>query len=370
MPQQTFVKISAEEPAQLRAALRRARDGDLLALPILRLWALGRTPTALAAVLLCSRSRVYRTVRADRTGTLGLAPAEEGPLSPPLRTPGRVPTLRRSLGALLQAPPRASGWCRTRWSGATLALTWQTTRGLRGSAETRRRGVPQGGWVWTRAPLVAKDDDPQRVARLARLRDVFEPRTCGEAMVLADALEIHVLPTGGCAWRPTGTQLGVMPPGQQQTPSLAGALDLNTGTWPHGLGPRQTQALFRHRLTQLQAREPADRYTRLDGVVEHDTIHQAPAVEPWLAAHPRVTRRWLPTSWPRANPIARACGDGHDGCTRHHPRTRRPDLVADGEDHVPLHGPWKYRRSDLYDEPAVTATVEKIAQEEHGKTAA
>ena len=42
---------------------------------------------------------------------------------PPGRTTVLLPTLRRSLLALLKAPPRAYGWCRTRWSCATLALT-------------------------------------------------------------------------------------------------------------------------------------------------------------------------------------------------------------------------------------------------------
>ena len=34
-----------------------------------------------------------------------------------------APSLRRSLLALLAKSPAAYGWCRTRWSGATLALS-------------------------------------------------------------------------------------------------------------------------------------------------------------------------------------------------------------------------------------------------------
>ena len=89
------------------AALRRARYGYVLALHILLLYAAGRTPTDIAAVLFCSRSSVYRTVRAYRAGTLGLKPDADGRLCPPGRTTVLVPTLRRSLLALLKAPPRA-----------------------------------------------------------------------------------------------------------------------------------------------------------------------------------------------------------------------------------------------------------------------
>ena len=71
MPNSTFVAMAPEEQAQMLAALRRARYGYLLALHILLLCATGHNPTEIAAVLFCSRSSVYRTVRAYRAGALG-----------------------------------------------------------------------------------------------------------------------------------------------------------------------------------------------------------------------------------------------------------------------------------------------------------
>jgi DDE superfamily endonuclease len=294
----------------------------------------------------------------------------QGRLVPPVRTAVLLPTLRRSLLALLKVPPRAYGWCRTRWSCATLALTRQTTRGMAVSAETMRRWLHDIGWVWKRAKLVAKDDAPQRVDRLAHIRFVYEPWQRGEAMVFADELEIHLVPKVGCAWMPRGTQLAVMPPGQHQQHDLAGALDLATGTLHHGLGARQTNALFRDVLGLLDEHYPAEPYRRLYVIVDNFKIQKARAVEPWLAAHPRVTLRLLPTSCPRANPIEGAFGDGHDCGTRNHRRKRLPDLVAEVADQVHLNGPWKYKVSDLYYEPAVTAAVEKRIAQEHAMAAA
>ena len=92
-------------------------------------------------------------------------------------------------------------------------------------------------------------------------------------------------------------------------------------------------------------------------------IHQAKAVEDWLAAHPRFTLLFLPTYCPRANPIERALGDVHDLCTRNHTRQRLRDLVADVEAHLCVNGPWKYKLSELYYEPAVTTAVGKLATE-------
>jgi transposase len=370
MPKRTFVAISPEEHMQILAALRRARYGYLLALHLLLWCAAGHPPTEIAAVLFCSRSSVYRTVRAYREGTLGLAHDAHGRLAPPVRTTVLLPTLRRSLVALLKAAPQAYGWCRTRWSCATLALTLEAKRGRTVSAETMRRWVHEVGWVWKRAKLVARDDDPQRVEHLARIRFVFEQLRLCEALVFADELDLHLLPKVGYAWMPTGSQLEVMTPGTNEKHDLAGALDLATGTLHHGVGPRKTNGLFRDLLQTLEAAYPAAQYQRISVVVDNYKIHKAKAVDEWLANHPRVTLLFLPTYCPRANPIERAFGDVHDLCTRNHTRKRLPDLVADVEDHLNLNGPWKYKLSDLYYEPAVTAAVEKIAAEEHAKSAA
>ena len=370
MPRSTVLDLPQEERDQMVAALRRARYGYLLALHSLLLCADGRRPTAIAAVLFCSRSSVYRAVRAYRQGTLSLGHGADGQLAPPVRPTVLLPTLRRSLVALLKATPQDHGWCRARWSCATLALTRQAKRGLTVSAETMRRWLHEIGWVWKRATLVAKDDDPQRVNRLAHIRWVFERLKCDEAMVFADELDIHLWPKVGCAWMPKGTQLAVMTPGQNQKHYLAGALDLATGTLLHCLGARQTNQLFRDLLGTLEANYPTERYTRIYVVVDNYKIHKAKAVERWLAAHQRVTLLFLPTYCPRANPIERAFGDVHDCCTRNHRRKRLSDLVADVEAHLRVNGPWLSKLSEIYAEPAVTAAVEKIAAEEHARVAA
>jgi DDE superfamily endonuclease len=363
MPMSTIVALSPEVQPPLLAALRRARYGSLLTLPLVLLCAAGRNPTAIAAVRFCSRSRVYRTGRASHAGTLGLERDEAGRLSPSVRTSVLVPTRRRSLLALLKAPPQAYGWCRTRWSGATLAATFQATRGLTGSAETMRRWVHEVGWVWKRATLVATEDDPPRMERLARMRFVDERLPRWEALVCADELDRHVRPQGGDAWMPHGTQVAVMTPGTHDKHDLAGALEPATGTLHHGVGPRNTNGLFRDLRQTLEAAYPAAHYQRLDVVVDKDTIHKAKAVQDWLAQHPRVRLRLLPTYGPRANPSARAVGDVHDLCTRNHTRNRLQDLVADVVEPLDVNGPWQDNLSDIDNDPAVTAAVERMIME-------
>ena len=171
MPRTTIVAIPPTEQARMLAELRRARYGYWLALHLLLLCAAGRSPTEIAAVLCCARSSGYRVVKADRQGpwAVGLEGAGAEREQARLRVLG--PALKRSGVAILHAVPRACGWCRTRWSCATVALELPARRGLAVSAETVRRWLHEVGWEWKRAKLIAKDDDPQRGEKRARLSD-------------------------------------------------------------------------------------------------------------------------------------------------------------------------------------------------------
>jgi hypothetical protein len=64
-----------------------------------------RNPPEIAAVLFCSRSSEYCTVRAYRAGTLGLKSEAQGRLAPPVRTTVLTRALQRSLLAWLNAAP-------------------------------------------------------------------------------------------------------------------------------------------------------------------------------------------------------------------------------------------------------------------------
>jgi transposase len=164
VPRPTIVEIPPEEQARMRAELRRARYGHLLALHLLLLCATGRTPSEVANVLFCSRSSVYRIVGAYRAGTLPCAEGSEW-APPPRRRRFLTPSLKRSVLALLKTAPRAVGWCRTRWSCATLAVELQVRRGMEVAAETRRCWLQELGWEGKRAKVVAKEDAPDRVTQ-------------------------------------------------------------------------------------------------------------------------------------------------------------------------------------------------------------
>lgn len=368
MPRPTIVEIPPEEQARMRAELRRARYGYLLALHVLLLCAAGRSPSEVAAVLLCSRSSVYRIVRAYRAGTL---PCEEGSERAPAQRGRRLltPSLKRSVLALLKTAPRALGWCRTRWSCATLTVELQVRRGIVVSAETMRSWLHELGWEWKRAKLRAKDDDPQRVEKLARIRRAVEQLRAGAALFFADELDIHLLAKVGYQWMPKGEQVEVMTPGTNEKRYLAGALDITTGRITHCVWYRKQTGLFLELLDTLDRTHPAPLFTQLTVVVDNAKLHKAKKVQRWLASHPRFEILYLPTYCPDANPIERAFGDVHDNCTRNHTRNRIWHLVGDVKQHLRINGPWRYALSKLYYTPEVTEAVDALKTAENSLAA-
>jgi transposase len=363
VPRTTIIKMAPEEQAHILAEVRRARYGYVLALQILLLCAAQRRPTEIAAVLFCSRTTVYRVVKAYRAGQwAGLAEADEsGQAGPsPWHRTVLTPALTRSVLAIVHSGPRLWGWCRTRWSCATIALELQGRRGVRVSGETVRRGLHELGWVWKRAKLRAKDDDPQRVAKLARIRSAFEQLRAGVALFFADELDISLLAKVGYQWMPKGEQVEVLTPGTNEKRHLAGALNITTGTITHCVWYRKPTGLFLDLLQTLDRTYPARTYWHLQVVVDNAKIHHAQKVQQWLAAHPRFELLYLPTYCPQANPIERAFGDVHDKCTRNHTRKQIWHLVQDVKRHLQVNGPWRYALSEIYYTPEVTAAVQAL----------
>jgi transposase len=358
VPSRMVIEIPAAEQVRLRKHLRRVRWGGWLSLHILLLLAQQRSPTAIAKWLLCSRSTVYAAAWAWQQGRRPWEPASGVSAAPLLA--GLTPTRQRSLLALLKSAPSVYGWCRTRWSCAALAETLRQRRGWRVSAETVRRWLHALDWVWKRAKLTAKDNDPERVAKLARIRLLWERLQPRQALLFADELDIQLLPKSGYQWMPKGTQVEVMTPGKNQKRYLAGAWDVRTGQVHYRVWASKTNGLFRALLEAVETAYPARHYDRIYVVVDNYKIHKAQAVEQWLTAPRRVELVFLPTYCPKANPIERLFGDTHHKVTRNHTRKQIWRLVEDVKRHLAENGPWPYRRSEIYFTAAVTAAVRSL----------
>lgn len=129
----------------------------------------GKNPTEVADFLFCSRSSVYRAVNAYRAGELDWQREDPG-ASP------RLSRWQRKLRSLIKLSPRVFGWCRVRWSCAALAVTLAVLTQVEVSRETVRLELKVAGYVWKRAKLKARDSDPERAKRLARIRLLIEQK--------------------------------------------------------------------------------------------------------------------------------------------------------------------------------------------------
>ncbi len=367
MPGKTILEIPEDEQERMLTELRQARYGHLLALHILLLCAHGRTPSEIADFLFCSRSSVYRTVAAYRRGTLGSSQATESAGRDETRLRPYMSSLTRSLLSIIKRVPGAFGWCRTRWSCQTLALELRARRGVKMSRETIRRWLHQQGYVWKRARHVARDDDPERVTKLARIRHIAEHLRPSEVLLFIDELDIHLLPKIGYEWMLSGTQTEVMTPGTNQKRYLAGALNHVTGKITHVIGERKNRFLVIDLLGALDRQFPMA--TKIYLVADNYRIHKAKAVEQWLQHHPRFEILWLPSYCPKANPIERAFGDVHDKCTRNHKRTQIADLVGDVVWHLKRNGPWRYKLSRIYYASEVDAALAELNNAQQLKAA-
>ncbi len=243
MPGQTILEIPLAEQEQMLKELRVARYGHLLALHILLLCARGRTPSEIASFLFCSRSSVYRTLAAYRSSqrAAGNATADEGAEARGAQK--YLPSLQRSLLAILKRAPTTFGWCRTRWSCQTLADELQARRGATVPREKVRRWLHELGYVWKRARHAAQDGDAERVTKLACIRHIVEHLHPSEVLLFIDELDIHLLPKIGYEWMLKATQTEIMTPGQNQKRYLAGALDHLTGKITHVIAERKNRFL-------------------------------------------------------------------------------------------------------------------------------
>ena len=78
-----------------------------------------------------------------------------------------------------------------------MAETLRRRRGWRVAAETVRRWWHALGWRWKRPKRGAKDNDPERVAKLARIRLIWERLQPRPVLLFADELDVHLLPKSG-----------------------------------------------------------------------------------------------------------------------------------------------------------------------------
>ena len=218
--------------------------------------------------------------------------------------------------------PRDFGYCRSRWSCATLAVVLLDTHAVAASPETVRRWLRGEGMVWRRPRPVPPPGraDPRRAQKLRKVRELLRDLPGDEAAVFQDEVDLNLNPDVGCTWMGRGEQAAVVTPGTNQKRYLAGSVSRRTGELAETLGDRRDAALFVRHLDELRRR--FRRYRVIHVICDNARFHTVEGSK-LVRAFPdehgeRVKLHYLPAYSPNDNPVERVWWHLHEQVTRNH----------------------------------------------------
>jgi len=219
--------------------------------------------------------------------------------------------------------PSDFGFLRSRWCCEAVVVLLLETHTVKVSRETVRRWLHQKEVVWRRPRPVVGPTDPQRAAKLRKLRCLLRDLPSDEIAVFQDEVDINTNPKIGSMWMVRGRQAEVVTPGDNEKRYLAGSLNWRTGEliMTEGFkGEGRNSILFTRHLDEL--RYHLRRYRVIHVICDNARFHhpeRCRRVKEYLAewGH-RVRLHFLPTRAPETNPIERVWWRLHEAITRNH----------------------------------------------------
>lgn len=264
-----------------------------------------------SAVMFCSTRTIGRWKRRFEQGGLEALSGDR-----------RGPASDQSWAALvvrwvLSRTPRDFGFLRSRWCCAVVVIVLWEFCALRVSAETVRRRLRGAGLVWRRPRPTLRPKDPEREAKIARIRALLAHLPPDEIAVFQDEVDINTNPKIGPMWMMRGRQAQLSTPGVNHKRYLAGSLNWRTGMLIATEGPRRNAELFLEHLADLCWH--LRRYRRIHVICDNAIFHNCHAVCNFLKHRPgRIVLHFLPKYAPEANPIERVWWHLHEEITRNH----------------------------------------------------
>jgi transposase len=217
--------------------------------------------------------------------------------------------------------PRDFAFYRSRWTCGTIVTLLAEDYGVRVSRETVRRRLQESDLVWRRPRPVLGPKDPQRAAKLRRIRTLLRNLPHDEVAVFQDEVDINTNPKIGSMWMRKGQQAEVITPGNNTKRYLAGSMNWRSGeVILSEAGLRRNASLFLAHLDDLRRRFRC--YRRIHVICDNAIFHnpqRCRAVHRYLAqwGH-RIVLHFLPTYAPETNPIERVWWHLHEEITRNH----------------------------------------------------
>lgn len=274
----------------------------------------------ISAVMFCSTRTISRwKSRFEQGGIQVLSGDVRGPASDQSWA-GLV------VGWVLKRTPRDFGFLRSRWCCAVVVIVLWEFCAVRVSAETVRRRLRGAGLVWRRPRPTLRPKDPEREAKIARIRALLADLPPDEIAVFQDEVDVNTNPKIGPMWMMRARQAQVPTPGVNHKRYLAGSLNWRTGMLIATEGPRRNSELFVEHLEDLCRH--LRRYRKIHVICDNAIFHNCHAVWDFLKQHPgRIVLHFLPKYAPEANPIERIWWHLHEEITRNHRCRTVQDLL-------------------------------------------
>jgi len=239
--------------------------------------------------------------------------------------------------------PRFFGYFRSRWTCATIVLVLRARLGVQVSAETVRRLLHNQGMVWRRPRPTVRCNDPQRLWKLRKIRELLRDLPEDEAAFFQDEVDLNLNPDIGCMWMPRGQQAEIETPGVNVKKYLAGSMNWRTGELVVTEGTRRNAELFVRHMEDLRLRFRHFRKVHVicDNARFH-TIGGSRVVKEYLSRHgDQVVLHYLPTYSPKHNPIERVWWHLREAVTRNHKCQSMHELVDLTLSWIEQHGAFK-----------------------------
>jgi transposase len=189
------------------------------------------------------------------------------------------------LTTLLTLNPQSLGYQRSRWSTELMAIEVNRIFGLKVHSSTLRRWLAKLGIVWRRASPTLHIKDPDKEAKLARIKKALEQCDADNPVFYEDEVDIHLNPKIGAGWMPKGHQKKVATPGQNTKHYLAGALHAKTGKVSYVGSTSKNSELFIAILEKLKIQYRRAKTITL--IVDNYIIHKSIKTQGWLEKNPK-----------------------------------------------------------------------------------
>ncbi len=296
-PAEVFVRpVTMAEGRRLQRIGRTAKDPVKLRRAIVVLMsAQGQSVPDIAHLLDCSPEYVRMVIHAfNDTGFAALDPKWSG---------GRPRTIseqvRREICLLARCCPRDLGLAFSTWSLTKLAEYLAAARIAHISRESIRQILHEGGINWLATKTWKASTDPQFIAKMRRVLDLYDHPPDGGRVICADEFgPLNLQPRPGRAWRPTGHPARLRATYRRTggVRHMLAALDLGSGQMTYRIRDRKRWREFLAFLKLLRARWSGQKLYLV--VVDNFSPHKHPKVTSWAAEH-NVELVFLPTysSW-------------------------------------------------------------------------